>query len=72
MKTDKLKNRLLEFYLLGFKNEIDFCDVPNKENLKKSYLLGKKHSDAGDTFESTEYLNDDIIEYLIEKEELNY
>ena len=49
MKTDKLKNRLLEFY-----------------------LLGKKHSDAGDTFESTEYLNDDIIKYLIEKEELNY
>lgn len=62
------KDRLLEFYLLGFNNEIDFYNVPNNESLQKAYKLGKKHSDAGDDFESTKYLNNDIIEFLINKE----
>ena len=64
MKND----RLLEFYMLGFKNEIDYCDVPKDDLIQKSFLLGIKHSDAGDTFESTKYLTDDIIEFLIKKE----
>ena len=62
------KDRLLEYYMLGFKNEMNFCDVPKIEILQKSYTLGKKHFESGDTFESTNYLNDDIIEFLIEKE----
>jgi len=67
-----MKNeRLLEFYMLGFKNEMDYFNVPNNEMLQNAYLIGKKHSDAGDTLESTAYLTNDIVEFLIEKESLN-
>ncbi len=64
MKND----RLLEFYMLGFKNEMEYCNVPNNEMLQTAYLIGKKHSDAGDSFESTKYLTDDVIKFLIDKD----
>lgn len=65
------KDRLLEFYMIGFNNEIDFGNTLKYDMHKKAYLLGKKHSEAGDTLESTEYLTDDIVEFLIEKDSLN-
>jgi len=64
------KDRLLEFYLLGFNDEINFSNVPKDDMLQNAYKLGKKHSAAGDKIESTEYLNDDIVEFLIKKETL--
>jgi len=64
-----MKNeRLLEFYMLGFKNEMDYCNVPNNEMLQTAYLIGNKHSAAGDSLESTKYLTDDIIKFLIDKD----
>ena len=62
------KERLLEFYMLGFTNELNISKVPNE--LKPAYELGRKHALAGDNIEATQFLTDVIVEYLIEKEKV--
>jgi len=60
--------RTLEFYMLGFNNELNIDKVPKE--FENAYNLGRKHALAGDKIETTQYLTDEIVEYLIEKEKV--
>jgi len=52
--------------MLGFTNELNIDKVPTE--FEPAYKLGRKHALAGDKIETTEFLTDDIVEYLIEKD----
>jgi hypothetical protein len=60
--------KTLEFYMLGFTNELNIDNVPKE--FESAYKLGRKHALAGDKIETTEFLTDEIVEYLIEKDKI--
>ena len=67
MKTE----RFLEFYTIGFNNEINEELLPNDVMLKKAYKLGKKHANEGNDASSLDNLNDKLIAFLIEKDDIS-
>lgn len=67
IKTD----RFLEFYTLGFKDELLESNLPDEIWLKKAYHLGKKHAKEGNDVSTIEFLNDDIVAFLLEKDDIS-
>ena len=67
MKND----RFLEFYTLGFKNELNEEFLPDDVMLKKAYKMGQKHAKEGNDISSLDNLNDELVEFLIEREDIS-
>lgn len=66
MKTE----RLLEFYTLGFTGELSENNLPNDIAFKKAYKLGKKHAEEGNDISSLDNLNDELVAFLIERNDI--
>ena len=64
MKT----NGLLDFYVLGFENKLSVENLPNDNMLLMAYKLGEKHASEGNDKKTIEFLNDELVAFLIEKE----
>lgn len=62
--------RFLEFYTLGFTNELNENNLPHDVMLKKAYKLGKKHASEGNNISSIDSLNDELVAFLMEKDDL--
>lgn len=62
--------RLLEFYTLGFKDEakVVFSDDVMQ---KKAYYLGRKHAEEGNDIKSLDNLNDNLVAFLIERDDID-